>query len=120
MARRGNDGGPNKSQSIRDYIKAHKRASPSVIQKALADAGIDVSLSLVSAVKYKKKGKGKKRGRPAGSGAAAATNGRAARASKSGEKVAVDSLIAVKNFIKEVGNIEAATHALKVYSRIQP
>ena len=53
----------NKSQAIRDYVKANRKAGPTEVQAALAKKGIKVSPALVSTVKSnsaKKKAAGKK------------------------------------------------------------
>jgi len=97
----------NRSQAIRDYLAKNAKASANEIKEALAKEGIQVSDSLISAVKYKKpKGKrGKKRGRPAG----AASNGAA---------ISIDSLVAAKKMVDQLGGIEAAEKAIAVLKKL--
>lgn len=45
--------GVNKSQAIRDYFKAHKKAKPQEVVDALGKKGITVSANLVTTVKSK-------------------------------------------------------------------
>jgi hypothetical protein len=97
----------NRSQAIRDYLAKTPKAGPSEIKESLAKNGIKVSDSLISAVKYKnpKSRRGKKRGRPA-------------RAASNGAAVAVDSLVAAKKMVDELGGIEAAEKAIGVLKRL--
>ncbi len=98
----------NLSQAIRDYLAKTPKASPSEIKEALAKNGIKVSDSLISAVKYKKskRKRGKKRGRPAAT-------------PSNGEAVAVDSLVAAKKMVDQLGGIDAAEQAIRVLKRLQ-
>ncbi|MEX2187002.1 MAG: hypothetical protein WD875_09425 [Pirellulales bacterium] len=98
----------NRSQAIRDYLAKSPKASPTEIKEALAKEGIEVSDSLISAVKYKKKAKGKrgkKRGRPAGATAKAAS-------------VSVESLVAAKKMVNQLGGIAAAEKAIGILKRL--
>ena len=45
--------GPNKSQAIRDYYKANKKAKTAEVIDALAKKGITVTSNLVTTVKSK-------------------------------------------------------------------
>lgn len=98
----------NRSQAIRDYLAKNAKASANEIKEALAKEGIKVSDSLISAVKYKKpKGKrGKKRGRPAG----AASNGGA---------ISIDSLLAAKKMVDQLGGLAAAEKLLAVLRKLE-
>ena len=49
-------GGVNRSQAVRDYLAAHPNAKPKEILAAMKSKRINVSMSLVNAVKYAKGG----------------------------------------------------------------
>jgi hypothetical protein len=92
----------NKSQAVRDYLKAHRGAAPKTVSEALKAQGIDVSAQTVSTVKFhmrKKKGKQ-----------------RAARASADGmaETVSLSALVQVKKLADKLGldKTKAALEAL--------
>lgn len=76
--------GPNKSQVVRDYLKANKGAMPKdIVAGVKKESGIDVSLALVNKVKYAKKAgrKSKTKGRkPKGRKAKAKGTERGAKA----------------------------------------
>lgn len=97
----------NRSQAIRDYLVKNAKAGASEIKEALAKDGVKVSDSLINAVKYKKpKGKrGKKRGRPAG-------------AASNGAVVSIDSLVAAKKMVDQLGGIEAAEKVIGVLRKL--
>lgn len=97
----------NRSQAIRDYLAKNAMASANEIKEALAKEGIKVSDSLISAVKYKKpKGKrGKKRGRSP----SAASNGAA---------ISIDSLVAAKKMVDQLGGLAAAEKLLAALRRL--
>ena len=52
--------GPNKSQAIRDYYKAHPNAKPKDVVSALKKKGIVVSAQFVSTIRSVSKKKGGK------------------------------------------------------------
>ncbi len=97
----------NESQAIRDDLAQHAKANANEIKEALAKNGIKVSDSLISAVKYKKpKGKrDKKRGRPAGP-------------PSNGAAISIDSLVAAKKMVEQLGGLAAAEKLLAVLRRL--
>lgn len=64
--------GPSKSDAVRQYLSANPKAGAKVVQTALKEQGIEVSIPLVNKIKYlkpegEKKSSGTgKRGRPVG------------------------------------------------------
>ncbi len=130
------DGGPNKSQAIRDYYTANPDAKPMEVASALKEQGIDVTPPFVSTVRstsLKKKGLTRKksankpgpkpatnktvskRGRKPGS-----TNKvTAAKAtSNSNGEVSFDSLLRVKQIVEEIGGVDDARAALSALERL--
>jgi hypothetical protein len=97
----------NRSKAIRTFLATQPAASPTVIKEALAKEGIKVSDSLISAVKYKKPkaSPGKKRGRPA-------------TAASNGATVSIDSLVAIKKLVDQLGGVAAAEKAIAVLKQL--
>jgi len=100
---------PNKSQAIRDALKAHKGKSPAEIAEILKGKGIEVSGPYVSTIKSNmgkgkkgKKGRRKKHGTGVGTGIAA-------------DMAAVPAAL---EFIKAAGGLEAAKAALGTVEEI--
>lgn len=105
----------NKSQAIRDYLGKRPSAGPKEVIEALGKEGIDVSVGLVSNVKYmsgpgggKKKKKVVKKKRPG------RRPGRRAR-----NDVATDALFRAKEFADSVGGIADAKRVLDALERLQ-
>jgi hypothetical protein len=99
----------NKSQAIRDYLKANRKAMPKAVVEALKAQGIEVSSQMVSTVKFnmsKKKG-GKKR-------AAAASKSSAGN----GEMISVSALLDAKKLVEKLGSIEKTKAALDALSKL--
>ena len=95
----------NKSQLIRDYKAKHASAKPGEIVEALK--AHKVSYALVSNVLHRKKhGKGKKGRR------------KMAGASHNGAGLNLDSLLAAKKLVAQVGGIEHAKSALSVLEKL--
>lgn len=67
--------GPNRSELIRRYIAKHPEQGPKDIRAGMKSEGVNVSMSLVSAVKYKRATVGAKKRR-----AKAAANGESSKA----------------------------------------
>ena len=97
----------NKSQAIRDFLKADRNAMPKDVAQALKVKGIKVSPQMVSTVKFNmRKNKGKRRatGRKA-------SNGRA-------KTVSLNSLLDAKKFVQTIGSYEKAKAALDSYAKL--
>ena len=107
----------NKSQSIRDYHKAHPKHKPKQIAAELGRKGIEVSPQFVSTIlsTSKKKKRIGKPGRPRGS---KSTGGRSRKTSVGSRKVSIESLIKVKEIVKEMGGIEDARAALTALEKL--
>lgn len=106
----------NKSQSIRDYRKAHPRQKPKQIAAELKKKGIDVSPQFVSTIlstSKKKKSIGKP-GRPKGS----KSTGQTSKAKPTSGTVTIESLIKVKQIVREMGSIEDARLALSALEEL--
>ena len=94
MAKRGKGGGRggvNKSQAIRDYLKEHAEASPSMIQEAMKGKGLDVSQSLASQVKY---GSAKKKG------------GKRGKRGVRGTQVNLEDIVEVRKLANRLGGVD--------------
>jgi hypothetical protein len=101
----------NKSQAIRDYLKANRKAMPKAVVEALKGQGIEVSSQMVSTVKFtmqQKKGGKKKQQKGGGK---AASNGQA-------EMVSLNALIDAKKLIDKVGSIEKVKAALATLAKL--
>lgn len=111
-------GGVNKSQSIRDYHNAHPKHKPKQIAAELGTQGIEVSPQFVSTIlsTSKKKRRIGKPGRPRGSKSTG--RGRARKTSGGSREVSIDSLVKVKEIVKEMGGIENARAALTALEKL--
>ncbi len=114
--------GVNKSQSIRDYHKAHPQHKPKQIAADLEKKGIEVSPQFVSTIlstSKKKKTIGKP-GRPKGSKLAGRGRpvGQSRKASGGSGEVSIDSLIKFKEIVTEMGGIEDARAALTALEKL--
>ena len=99
----------NKSQTVRDYIKAHPGTANKEVAEALTKQGIIISANHVSNIKSKmaiSKGKRKRRGKAA-----------KAMSAKSG--VSVHEIKAAFGLLKECGGVERAKEALDAAREIQ-
>jgi hypothetical protein len=99
----------NKSQTVRDYFKAHPGTSNKDVAEALTKQGVKLSASHVANIKSKmdvSKGKRKRRSKAA-----------SAMSSKSG--VSVHEIKAAFLLLKECGGIERAKAALEAAREIQ-
>jgi hypothetical protein len=115
-------GAVNKSQSIRDYHKAHPKQKPKQIAADLGKKGIKVSPQFVSTIlstSKKKKTIGKP-GRPKGSKSTGRGRpvGRSRKAARRLGEVSFDSLIKVKEIVREMGGIEDARAALTALEKL--
>jgi len=94
----------NKSAAIRNYIASNPNAKPKEILTALKARGIDVSVGLVSVVKYAKPKSGKKPGRPKGT--------------KSASGLSADQLLAAKALADSLGGIQNTREALDLIEKL--
>ncbi len=97
----------NRSQAIRDFLAKDPAAAPKAIKTGLAKQGIEVSNSLVNAIKYgrPKTGPGK-RGRKAVSKSAAG-------------ETSFDALLGAKELADKLGGVQRAQQALSMLQRLQ-
>lgn len=101
------------SESIRQYISKHPTAKVKEIEKGLKNEGIKVSLSLVSAVKYKKDRKpGKKKRKMAASVRVAAR-----KTATTG--VTVEQLLEVKKLADSLGGAAQVKIALDTLEQLR-
>ncbi len=98
----------NRSQAIRDFLAKDPSAMPKAIKAARAKKGIDVSNSLVNAIKYgqPKKGPGK-RVRKTGS-----------RSKSTSGETSFDALLGAKALADKLGGVQRAQQALGMLERL--
>jgi hypothetical protein len=94
--------GINKTQAIREYFKANKKATNKEVVDAMAKKGITVSANYVSTIKTKHNKRGKV----------------AKKAMASGE-IGVSEIKAALSFLKAVGSVSAARQALVAAEEIR-
>lgn len=100
----------NKSEEIRSYLSAHKRAKAAAVVTALAEKGITVGAALVYAIK------GKNRSKRSG-----AKTTRGVRKTSSGSRngnVSLETLLAAKKLADELGGVSKAIDALRVLEKL--
>jgi len=112
-------GGVNKSQTIRDYHKAHPKHKPKQIAAELGKKNVKVSPQFVSTIlstSKKRKTIGKP-GRPKGS--VSARRGRPRKSShRPAQEVSIASLLKVKQIVSEMGGIDDARTALTALEKL--
>lgn len=89
----------NKSQKIRDYLKANPSAGPTAVSKGLASQGVKVTTALVSNVQHNMKNGHTRRG-------------------KRGKRVDLDTLRTAKQMADELGGVEQARQALDLLAEL--
>ncbi len=94
--------GVNKTQAVRDYLMAHKKAKNADVVEALAKQGIGITVGYVRTIKAKSK-----------------TRRRAVRAVVAKGGVGIPEVKAALAFIKATGGITAAKKALEVAQEIR-
>ncbi len=97
----------NKSQAIRDYLKAKPEAGPTEVVRELKKKGIKITPALVSNVKKAMNGgisTGKRGPKP----------GRRA----AGDKVSINDLLTAKDFADSVGGVDQAVAVLKALDKL--
>lgn len=100
----------SRSQHIRNYLAAHKTASPKEIVNGLKEEGIEVTVGLASLIKYSGK-KGRR-----GSGRRGRLAGLAGRSSGA---LSAHDLIEAKKLVDGLGGIGAARQALALLEQLQ-
>lgn len=98
----------NKSQAIRDYLKAHRGAKPQAVAAALTEQGIKVTPQTVSTVKFNMK---KKKGRKKPAARKAAPSG-------GNDAVSMSALLDAKKLVDKIGSIEKTKQALDALSKL--
>ena len=96
----------NRSQAIRDVLAKDPKAMPKAIKAGLAKKGINVTNSLINAVKYgqPKKGPGKRGRKPGPRSAAGETS--------------FDALLDAKSLADKLGGVRRAQQALDMLRRL--
>ena len=116
-------GGVNKSESIRDYHKAHPSHKPKQIAAELGKKKIKVSPQFVSTIlsNSKKKKTIGKPGRPKGSKSVRRERpaGRPRMPTGGSNEVSYDSLIKFKEIVNEMGGIEGARAARTALEKLR-
>lgn len=110
----------NKSQAIREHLKAHPNQKPAEAAAALTKRGVKVTPQYVSVVKSSDN---KKSGGKSQTGAGKAATGRRGRPPKSKptsaqQDVSVRSIVAAKQLVEQAGSVEKAYAAIEAYSEI--
>ncbi len=125
MAKKAAADSSNKSQAIRDYLKANPGATAKTIVPALAEKGIEITAQYAAMIKsnMKKKKPGKKKrgnaaAKPAAAKPAAAPKPAAAKATSS-TGLSADDVVAAKSFADQVGSVEQALKALETLQKLQ-
>jgi hypothetical protein len=101
----------NKSQAVRDYLKANRGAKPTAVSEAMKEQGIDVSPQAVSTIKFNMKKSGKKRG-------VGRRKAVARKSASDGEMISVSALLDTKKLVDKLGSVEKAKTALEALSKI--
>ena len=101
--------GVNKSQAIRDYLKAKPEAGPTEVVAEMKKKNIKITPALVSNVKKamnggKSTGKGAKRGPKPGRRAA--------------DQLSINDLLTAKEFADSVGGVDQAVAVLKALDKL--
>ena len=101
----------NRSQAIRDVLAKDPKAMPKAIKAGLAKKGINVTNSLINAVKYGKSKPGKskpgKRGRKPGP-----------RPKSAASETSFDALLGAKSLADKLGGVRRAQQALDMLGRL--
>lgn len=93
----------SKSQAIRDYLTANKKAKASEVVSALAEQGVTVSAAAVYNLKARKS-MGKKRSK--------------ARAGGQAVTLSITHLLAAKKLVDEVGGVAQAKEAIDALAKL--
>lgn len=101
----------NKSQEIRDYVKANRTASAKDVVEALKKKGIKVSSPMVANVKSKSGLTRNRRGRPRKDEAVSSRTA-------PGCAVALETLIEAKRFVAKVGSTQKALDVIRALEKL--
>lgn len=114
----GNERGA-RSKAVRDYLAQNPKASPKEVVANLAAQGIEVSLGLVSVIKYSKKSGAKKSpGRKPGRPAASKTV-RASAVVSGSAGVTLDTLIDAKQLVDKLGGLDQTISLLNKLAQLR-
>ena len=103
----------NKSQLIRDALRANRRKSPTEIAEMLKGKGVNVTATYVSNVKFHSR-----HGRRSSAGQSLPVRGTARRTRRSKLAKSFSGIPAALEFIKVAGGLEAAKAALGTIEEI--
>ncbi|MBI3862005.1 MAG: hypothetical protein HY290_08920 [Planctomycetia bacterium] len=103
-----------KSQAVRDYFAANPGAGAKAVVEGLAEKGINVKVTLVNSIKYKKPAKGGKR-----RGRRPMTMQAAARRTSANGSLSVENLIEVKRLADLLGGADQVRQALEALAQLQ-
>jgi len=106
----------NKSQEIRDFVKANRSASAKDVVEALKQKGIKVSAPMVANVKSKSGLTRSRRGRPPGRPSSNGVSKVKRRAN--GNDIALDTLIEAKRFVAKVGSTQQAVDIIRALEKL--
>lgn len=110
----------NKSQAVRDYIRANRQATNKEVADALAKKGIKVTPNYVATLKSK--AKGKRRARKAAAAKLAAVTSPAATApaapAKPANIVTLEQITAVGQMVKTIGGFRRLHEMLAVIKEV--
>jgi hypothetical protein len=99
-----------KSQAVRDYLSENPQASPKEVVEGLKAKGVNVKVTLVNSIKYKKPSKAGRRRGPS-------VRMAARRSSRNG--VTVEQLLEVKRLADSLGGAEQVRRALETLEQLR-
>lgn len=120
----------NKSEEVRNYQKAHRKATPTEVSAAMKEKGIEVSPQFVSTIKSNMLAK--RKARKAKKAAAASSNGKAtapakrklkrrgrkAKSTAAPDMISLDALIAARKVVQELGGIGPLKEAVAALEKL--
>jgi hypothetical protein len=110
----------NKSQVVRDYLKAHPQTTSSEVVAALTKQGVEISLNYVYIIKSKLKGKGKHAAKKTAKAVTtempvADANG---KPTKAGDAITIEQIKQVGQMVKSVGGFGRFREMLDVVRQV--
>lgn len=103
----------SKTQAVKNYLAANRKAGPKEVSEALQAQGIDVSTNYVSTIKSqmgrKKKGKKQKAAAPAATPAEPAAPA---------DQISLSALLEAKKLIEKLGGVDAAKRAILALAQL--
>lgn len=108
----------NKSQAVRDYVRANRQATNKEVADALTKKGIEVTANYVATIKTK--AKAKRLARKAAAPAAPETSAPAAApaAVKPGDTITIDQIKKVAQTVKTIGGFARLHEMLAVIKEV--